>query len=64
MITRDNVSLKVNAVIYFRVMDPNNAIIEVENYLFPTSQLALTTLLLTICIGYFYQRKENKAQKI
>lgn len=44
VITRDNVSLKVNAVIYFRVMDPNNAIIEVENYLFATSQLAQTTL--------------------
>ncbi len=44
VITRDNVSLKVNAVIYFRVMDSNNAIIEVENYLFATSQLAQTTL--------------------
>lgn len=44
VITRDNVTIKVNAVIYFRVMDPNNAIIEVENYLFATSQLAQTTL--------------------
>jgi regulator of protease activity HflC (stomatin/prohibitin superfamily) len=44
VITRDNVSLKVNAVIYFRVMDPNNAIVEVEDYLFATSQLAQTTL--------------------
>jgi len=44
VITRDNVSLKVNAVIYFRVMDPTNAIVEVENYLFATSQLAQTTL--------------------
>jgi len=44
VITRDNVSVKVNAVIYFRVMDPNNAVIEVENYLFATSQLAQTTL--------------------
>jgi len=44
VITKDNVSLKVNAVIYFRVMDPNNAIIVVENYLFATSQLAQTTL--------------------
>ncbi|MEE8299692.1 MAG: slipin family protein [Desulfatiglandales bacterium] len=44
VITRDNVSVKVNAVIYFRVMNPNNAIIEVENYLFATSQLAQTTL--------------------
>ncbi len=44
VITRDNVSVKVNAVVYFRVMDPNNAIVEVENYLFATSQLAQTTL--------------------
>jgi len=44
VITRDNVSVKVNAVIYFRVMDPTNATIEVENFLFATSQLAQTTL--------------------
>ena len=44
VITKDNVSVKVNAVIYFRVMDPNNAVVEVENYLFATSQLAQTTL--------------------
>ena len=44
VITRDNVSIKVNAVIYFRVMDPTNATIEVENFLFATSQLAQTTL--------------------
>ncbi|MBW2609332.1 MAG: slipin family protein [Deltaproteobacteria bacterium] len=44
VITRDNVSIKVNAVVYFRVMEPTNAIIEVENYLFATSQLAQTTL--------------------
>ena len=44
VITKDNVSVKVNAVIYFRVMDPTNAIVEVENYLFATSQLAQTTL--------------------
>jgi regulator of protease activity HflC (stomatin/prohibitin superfamily) len=44
VITRDNVSVKVNAVIYFRVMEPTNATIEVENYLFATSQLAQTTL--------------------
>ena len=44
VITRDNVSVKVNAVIYFRVMDPNKAIIEVENYIYATSQLAQTTL--------------------
>jgi len=44
VITRDNVSVNVNAVIYFRVMEPRNATIEVENYLFATSQLAQTTL--------------------
>jgi regulator of protease activity HflC (stomatin/prohibitin superfamily) len=44
VITRDNVSLKVNAVVYFRVVDPNKAVVEVENYLYATSQLAQTTL--------------------
>ncbi len=44
VITRDNVSVQVNAVIYFRVMDPNKAIVEVENFLFATSQLSQTTL--------------------
>jgi regulator of protease activity HflC (stomatin/prohibitin superfamily) len=44
VITRDNVSVKVNAVVYFRVMGPIKATIEVENYLFATSQLAQTTL--------------------
>ena len=44
VITRDNVSVKVNAVLYFRVLDPNRAIREVENYLFATSQLSQTTL--------------------
>jgi len=44
VITRDNVSVKVNAVLYFRVLDPNRAILEVENYLFATSQLAQVTL--------------------
>ena len=44
VITRDNVSVKVNAVIYFRVVDPNKATVEIENYLFATSQLAQTTL--------------------
>jgi regulator of protease activity HflC (stomatin/prohibitin superfamily) len=44
VITRDNVSVKVNAVIYFRVMDPNKAIVEVENFNYATSQLAQTTL--------------------
>jgi regulator of protease activity HflC (stomatin/prohibitin superfamily) len=44
VITRDNVSVKVAAVVYFRVLDPNNALTQVENYLFATSQLAQTTL--------------------
>lgn len=44
VITRDNISVKVNAVIYFRVIDPTKAVIEVENYLYATSQLAQTTL--------------------
>ena len=44
VITRDNVSVKVSAVLYFRVIDPNRAIVEVENYLYATSQLAQTTL--------------------
>ncbi len=44
IITRDNVSVKVNAVVYFRVIEPNKAVVEVENYHFATSQLAQTTL--------------------
>ncbi len=44
VITRDNVSVQVNAVLYFRVLDPSKCVIEVENYLFATSQLAQTTL--------------------
>lgn len=44
VITRDNVSIKVNAVVYFRVMDSNKAVVEVENYLYATSQLSQTTL--------------------
>ena len=44
VITRDNVSVKVNAVVYFRVMDSRRAIVEVENYHYATSQLAQTTL--------------------
>lgn len=44
VITRDNVSVKVNAVVYFRVVEPNRAISEVEDYLYATSQLAQTTL--------------------
>ena len=44
VITRDNVSVKVNAVIYFRVMDPNKAIVAVEDFYYATSQMAQTTL--------------------
>jgi len=44
VITRDNVSVKVNAVLYFRVSDPTRAVLEIEDYLFATSQLAQTTL--------------------
>ena len=44
IITRDNVSVKVNAVVYFRVVAPNKAVVEVENYHYATSQLAQTTL--------------------
>ena len=44
VITRDNVSVKVNAVVYFRVMHPVRAIIDVENYMYATSQLSQTTL--------------------
>ena len=44
VITKDNVTVKVNAVVYFRVVDPRRAIVEVENYLYATSQLSQTTL--------------------
>ena len=44
VITEDNVTVKVNAVVYFRVVDPGRAVVEVENYLYATSQLAQTTL--------------------
>ena len=48
VITRDNVSVKVNAVIYFRVLEPTKAVLEVENYLYATSQIAQTTLRSTL----------------
>ena len=44
IITKDNVSIKVNAVLYFRVLDPSKAIVEVEDYMYATSQLSQTTL--------------------
>ncbi len=50
IITRDNVSVKVNAVIYFRVLHPDSAVVKVENYLYGTSQLAQTTLR-SVCGG-------------
>lgn len=50
VITRDNVSVKVNAVVYFRVVDPVRSIIEVEDFIFATSQLAQTTLR-SVCGG-------------
>jgi regulator of protease activity HflC (stomatin/prohibitin superfamily) len=48
VITRDNVTVKVNAVIYFRVLDPTKSILEVENYLYATSQISQTTLRSTL----------------
>ncbi len=50
VITKDNVSIKVNAVVYFRVIDPVKAIVEVEDFMFATSQLAQTTLR-SVCGG-------------
>jgi regulator of protease activity HflC (stomatin/prohibitin superfamily) len=44
VITRDNVSVKVNAVVYFRVIDPRRAVVEIENFMYATSQLSQTTL--------------------
>jgi len=51
IITKDNVTVKVNAVVYFRVVDPRSAIIEVEDYLYATSQLSQTTLR-SILVSY------------
>ena len=48
VITRDNISVKVNAVLYFRVVDPMKAVLQVENYLHATTQVSLTTLRSTI----------------
>lgn len=48
IITKDNVSVKVNAVVYFRVMDPQKAVLEVQDFLYATSQLAQTTLRSTL----------------
>jgi regulator of protease activity HflC (stomatin/prohibitin superfamily) len=67
VITRDNVSVKVNAVLYFRVVDPNKAIVEVENYLYATSQLAQTTLR-SVCgqgeLDHLLSERDEVNQKI
>src|SRR5437667_2160372 len=60
VITRDNVSLKVSAVLYFRVLDPNRATIEIENYLFATSQLAQTTTVLKATALYKRFEREGR----
>ena len=48
VITKDNVSVKVDAVLYYRVIDPMKAVLQVENYMYATSQVALTTLRSTV----------------
>jgi len=63
VITRDNVSIKVNAVLYFRVIDSNAAVIEVENYLYATSQLAQTTLR-SICGQFELDEILSEIEKI
>jgi regulator of protease activity HflC (stomatin/prohibitin superfamily) len=63
VITRDNVSIKVNAVLYFRVIDSNAAVIEVENYLYATSQLAQTTLR-SICGQFELDEILSEREKI
>ena len=63
VITKDNVSVKVNAVVYFRVVDPIKAVIEVENYLYATSQLAQTTLL-SVCGEAELDELLSKREKI
>jgi len=63
VITRDNVSIKVNAVVYFRVMDATSGVIEVENYLYATSQLAQTTLR-SICGQFELDEILSEREKI
>ncbi len=67
VITRDNVSVKVNAVIYFRVVDPMKSVLEVEDYLYATSQLAQTTLR-SVCgeaeLDQLLAEREEVNQKI
>jgi len=66
VITRDNVTVKVNAIVYFRVLDANNAIVSVENFLYATSQLAQTTLRSVLgeveLDGLLSQREELNAR--
>jgi len=66
VITKDNVSVKVNAVVYFRVMEPQKAVIEVQDYLFATSQLAQTTLRSVLGVveldGLLSEREKLNAQ--
>jgi regulator of protease activity HflC (stomatin/prohibitin superfamily) len=63
VITRDNVSAKVNAVTYFKVVDPNRALREVENYLYATSQLAQTTLR-SVCGQFELDELLSEREKI
>ncbi|WP_320171546.1 slipin family protein [Maridesulfovibrio sp.] len=63
VITRDNVSVKVNAVVYFRVIDPTKAILEVEDFMFATSQLAQTTLR-SVCGGVELDELLSKRDKV
>lgn len=66
VITKDNVSVKVNAVVYFRVMEPQKAILEVQDFLFATSQLAQTTLRSVLGVveldGLLSEREKLNAQ--
>jgi regulator of protease activity HflC (stomatin/prohibitin superfamily) len=67
VITRDNVSIKVNAVVYFRVVRPNAAIVDVEQYLFATSQIAQTTLrsvLGTVDLDELLSQREKINQRL
>src|SRR5690242_8388857 len=67
IITQDNVSVKVSAVIYFRVVEPEKAIIDVENYLFATSQLAQTTLRSVLGqseLDYLLSQREKINQRL
>jgi regulator of protease activity HflC (stomatin/prohibitin superfamily) len=67
IITRDNVSVKVNAVVYYRVIDPRRAIVEVENYTYATSQLAQTTLrsvLGTVDLDDLLSQRERLNQQL